>query len=78
MPKSVLIKKNVFITEEHLSSKANINSPELTGVPTAPTAAKGTNTNQIATTAFVHDALDNTEIIDEITEEQIKSLFSQR
>jgi hypothetical protein len=28
-------------------------SPELTGVPTAPTAALGTNTTQIATTAFV-------------------------
>jgi len=28
-------------------------SPELTGTPTAPTAAVGTNTTQIATTAFV-------------------------
>jgi hypothetical protein len=28
-------------------------SPALTGIPTAPTAAVGTNTNQIATTAFV-------------------------
>src|SRR4051812_3725265 len=28
-------------------------SPALTGVPTAPTAAVGTNTTQIATTAFV-------------------------
>jgi hypothetical protein len=28
-------------------------SPALTGTPTAPTAAVGTNTNQIATTAFV-------------------------
>ena len=28
-------------------------SPALTGVPTAPTAAPGTNTNQIATTEFV-------------------------
>jgi hypothetical protein len=34
-------------------SKADINSPALTGTPTAPTAAAGTNTNQIATTAFV-------------------------
>jgi hypothetical protein len=31
-------------------------SPELTGVPTAPTAAPGTNTTQIATTAFVNTA----------------------
>ena len=28
-------------------------SPELTGVPIAPTALAGTNTNQLATTAFV-------------------------
>lgn len=34
-------------------------SPELTGTPKAPTAALGTNTTQIATTAFVKTALDN-------------------
>lgn len=32
-------------------------SPEFTGTPTAPTAAAGTNTTQIATTAFVQDAV---------------------
>lgn len=32
---------------------APIASPALTGVPTAPTAAPGTNTTQVATTAFV-------------------------
>lgn len=32
-------------------------SPSLTGTPTAPTAAAGTNTTQIATTAFVQAAL---------------------
>lgn len=32
-------------------------SPSFTGSPTAPTAANGTNTNQIATTAFVTTAL---------------------
>ena len=31
-------------------------SPTLTGTPTAPTATAGTNTDQIATTAFVQDA----------------------
>lgn len=36
-----------------VNSKADINSPDLTGTPTAPTAAAGTNTTQIATTAFV-------------------------
>lgn len=32
-------------------------SPALTGTPTAPTAAAGTNTTQIATTAFVQNAV---------------------
>lgn len=41
-----------------VSSKANYASPNLTGLPTAPTAAAGTNTSQIATTAFVKTALD--------------------
>lgn len=36
-----------------INSKADINSPNLTGTPTAPTAAAGTNTTQIASTAFV-------------------------
>lgn len=35
------------------SSKAPLASPAFTGVPTAPTAADGTNNQQIATTAFV-------------------------
>ena len=40
------------------STKAPLDSPELTGVPTAPTAEAGTNTTQIATTAFVNSAID--------------------
>lgn len=36
-----------------ISSKADLNSPALTGTPTAPTATAGTNTTQLATTAFV-------------------------
>lgn len=36
-----------------IASKANTNSPALTGTPTAPTATVGSNTTQIATTAFV-------------------------
>ena len=39
--------------------KANLASPALTGVPTAPTATAGTNTTQLATTAFVKSAVDN-------------------
>lgn len=36
-----------------LALKAPLDSPALTGTPTAPTASGGTNTTQIATTAFV-------------------------
>ena len=36
-----------------ISSKADIASPTFTGTPSAPTAAAGTNTTQVATTAFV-------------------------
>ena len=36
-----------------LAAKAPLASPALTGTPTAPTATAGTNTTQIATTAFV-------------------------
>lgn len=35
------------------TSRAPLASPAFTGTPTAPTAASGTNTTQIATTAFV-------------------------
>lgn len=35
---------------------ATFNNAQLTGIPTAPTAANGTNTTQIATTAFVQNA----------------------
>ena len=37
-----------------IASKADINSPALTGTPTGPTAGSGTNTTQLATTAFVN------------------------
>lgn len=40
-----------------LAGKAPLASPALTGTPTAPTAAAGTNTTQLATTAFVTGAL---------------------
>jgi hypothetical protein len=36
-----------------LDAKAPLASPALTGAPTAPTATAGTNTTQVATTAFV-------------------------
>jgi microcystin-dependent protein len=39
------------------SGIAPLTSPAFTGVPTAPTAAVGTNTTQLATTAFVQAAI---------------------
>jgi hypothetical protein len=41
-----------------LTLKAAIASPTFTGVPAAPTAAAGTDTTQLATTAFVKAAVD--------------------
>ena len=43
---------------QHGSYYAPIASPALTGTPTAPTASAGTKTTQIATTAFVQNAVD--------------------
>ena len=36
----------------------SLTSPALTGTPTAPTASAGTDTTQVATTAFVQDAIE--------------------
>ena len=41
-----------------ISSKADVSSPALLGTPTAPTASAGTNTTQIASTAFTKAAID--------------------
>ncbi|MGV6871743.1 hypothetical protein ACUSIJ_03500 [Pseudochelatococcus sp. B33] len=43
--------------DEALDAKAPLDSPALTGTPTAPTADPDTDTDQIATTAFVADAI---------------------
>jgi hypothetical protein len=44
-----------------LSSKADVASPTFTGTPAGPTASAGTNTTQLATTAFVTTAVANAE-----------------
>lgn len=41
-----------------LATKAPIDNPAFTGIPTAPTAVVGTDSTQIATTAFVKAAVD--------------------
>ena len=45
------------VQPDDLNSYAPLVSPALTGTPTAPTANAGTNTTQIATTAFVTNAI---------------------
>ena len=43
--------------QAQLNNKAPLASPALTGTPTAPTASAGTNSNAIATTAYVDGAV---------------------
>ena len=48
----------VTLAVADISGAAPLASPALTGTPTAPTATAGTNTTQLATTAFVNAAAD--------------------
>ena len=43
--------------ETAVTTKADLASPTFTGTPAAPTAAASTDSTQIATTAFVQDAI---------------------
>ena len=54
---SALATKSYVDTADAL--KAALASPAFTGTPTAPTAAAGTNTTQVATTEFVGTAVSN-------------------
>ncbi len=47
-----------------IALRATIASPSFTGTPTAPTAATGTNTTQVATTQFVLSSITNSETPD--------------
>jgi hypothetical protein len=49
---------SVIQINANLALKAAIANPTFTGVPAAPTASAGTNTTQLATTAFVKTAVD--------------------
>ncbi|WP_439482179.1 hypothetical protein, partial [Cyclobacterium plantarum] len=55
-----IIKEN----KDLINSKAPLASPTLMGTPTAPTAEAGTNTTQIATTAFVTAAASASNFMD--------------
>lgn len=50
-----------FSRQDHVhpsdTSRAPVESPSFTGTPLAPTATAGTNTTQIATTAFVNNSI---------------------
>ncbi|MDV7272077.1 head decoration protein [Thioclava sp. A2] len=48
---------NVDGLQAALDAKAPLASPALTGTPSAPTAITGTSTTQLATTAFVQEAI---------------------
>uniref|UniRef100_UPI001562CF30 phage tail protein n=1 Tax=Escherichia coli TaxID=562 RepID=UPI001562CF30 len=49
--------KAVKAVMDETNKKAPLNSPALTGTPTTPTAPKGTNNTQIASTAYVMTAI---------------------
>ena len=50
---------STYETISNVALKAPLANPEFTGTPIAPTAAGGTNTTQVATTAFVQYAFDH-------------------
>jgi hypothetical protein len=53
--------ENTFVTvNATLDAKADVDSPALTGTPTAPTAAFGSNSTAIATTAFATNLISYT------------------
>lgn len=49
--------EDVAINPKQLAVKANLDSPAFTGTPTAPTASAGSESTQIANTAFVANAI---------------------
>ncbi|HAX9739822.1 TPA: phage tail protein [Escherichia coli] len=49
--------KAVKVVMDETNKKAPLNSPALSGTPTTPTAPKGTNNTQIASTAYVMAAI---------------------
>lgn len=54
---------------------AKLNSPALTGTPTAPTPAANDDSTKIATTAFVQDAIDGMEPVNGISDSDIASAW---
>ena len=71
---NILPKANANVTIGNSDHPWTIVSPNMTGIPTAPTAASGTDNTQIATTAFVNDAIEDA-APESITDTQIDNLF---
>ncbi|SDE12230.1 Fibronectin type III domain-containing protein [Pricia antarctica] len=68
---------NELATQIAFDLKADIASPTFTGTPLAPTATAGTSTTQIATTAFVGDAVSTSttgKFVDLTTDQSIDGL----
>jgi hypothetical protein len=65
---------NVTVLINGLAAKADIASPALTGVPTAPTAAPSTVTGQLATTAF---AIQNSHVLGELVLSELEMTPSE-
>lgn len=55
---AVTLNQNDILAAGGSTGGLDLDSPAFTGVPTAPTAPPGTDTDQIATTAFVEEAID--------------------
>lgn len=62
LDKAVLFVTSISVGVVTTVNAASLVSPAFTGIPTAPTAAPGTNSNQIATTAY-SDAADALKLI---------------
>lgn len=77
--------ENNFISSENIEEivyaidtiKADKESPEFTGIPTAPTASPNTNTTQIATTEFVNTAIAELSALFSSYKEQVDNALAE-
>lgn len=66
---------NQVVVKSQLDLKADLASPTFTGVPSVPTATAGTNTTQIASTAFVNSATKWTQTGNNITNNNTEAVM---
>jgi len=76
----ILAKGGLLVGPEELpvttGEYAPLHSPTFTGIPAGPTAAGGTNTTQLATTAFVHAAAAETVALAEAAAEAVANVVA--